>query len=318
MSVETEIKKEVNQEINQEEKEEESYSKSIYNRIKYFVDDERAERAEKSFNEGKYETMEEAFKKTPRPNCMSVVKHICFKRQIPNSSLETKIEAIRYTVTHIMRITPEQFFSIYSTDFNKKFYLYPTINTIVNSAPNETWKDCYFNSKYIFFKMVWPDVYERLATKFDCLNIYYCKDDFKSSLKHAGAPAVSSRKSAGKGADVDEILFTAICDTMYDKLDFDTMEEIFNMLATDSKEYFDSKKAGRNKLNTAAPGICEVIEARGYGSLYDFFYLKLPTKTQIDYADDFLTIRKKYGLPSEPVLENAIEAVLETKVNDLF
>lgn len=293
---------------------EEDPIESTYYKIYSFASGERQNRAKKAFEEGKYATLEEALNATPVPNVMSVVKNIALNRSMTNIPLSARIEAIDYVVTKIMGITPIQFYSIWNTEDNKRYYLYPTINAIANAAPPEYWKECYFDSKLVFFKMTWPDVYEKRIKNVDCYDIYYCKDNnFKASLKRAGSTLNISenRRATNRGAEVDDILFTAICDVVYDKLEFDTAEEIFNYLATDSRQYVDSKRARRAKLDNPAPGICEIIEARGYGSLYDFFYLKCPKHFQMRYAEEFLTIRRAYELPPEPLIETAIETMLE-------
>ena len=280
-----------------------SENESIYHRIVDFAANVHKERAKESYERKKYNSFDEALKNTPVPNVMSVVKNIIMKKSTTTSSLDEKVLAMNYIVTRIMDITPIQFYAIWSTDFNKKYSLYSTIRQIIKDAPIDIKKECFFDLKLIFFKTVWPDMYEKyLKSSTQSIDIFYATEGLKSGLIHAGSThsIASGKKDLTYGKEVDDILMDAICDVLFDTCEFDNIKEIFQYLGESSKAYFDKK-------TKEAPGICEIIEARGYTSLYDFYFLKCPEEFQKKYAKDFLKYRKECKLPKEPLLETIIE-----------
>lgn len=289
-------------------KNEGSENESIYHRIIDFASDVHHERAKSSYEDNKYSSFEEALQSTPIPNVMSVVKNIIMKKSTTTSALEEKILAMNYIVTRIMEITPIQFYAIWSTEFNKKYSLYSTIRQIIKDAPMDIKKECYFDNKMIFFKTVWPDIYEKyLTSSTKSIDIFYADDNkgLKSGLIHAGSThsVISGKKEATYGKEVDTILMDAICDVLFDTCEFNNIKEIFQFLGESSKAYFDKK-------SKEAPGICEIIESRGYTSLYDFYFLQCTPEFQKKYAKDFLKYRKECKLPKEPLLETIIEEFL--------
>lgn len=291
---------------------------STYYKIFKFASDQRASRAKDAFESGKFNSLEEAMAETPSPSVMSAVKAIAMNRSNAGSTstkksgkteedkISDKIEAIDYIVTHIMDITPHQFFNIWSTEFNKKYCLYPTINAIVNAAPADVWQKCYFDSKLVFFHQVWHNIYVERVQKINFVDIYYAIGDIKAGLIRAGSTAnlADGHKTFTKGKAVDDILIEAINDVIFGpSCDFEDMRDILTFLAEDSLTYVKQKKD--------APGICEIVDKRGYSSLYDFYFLQLNPNMQLKYAADFLEIRRAYKLPENPVMESIIEVVLE-------
>lgn len=282
-------------------------NESIYHKIIDFADDIHKKRAKESIQKGKYLTLDEALDNTPVPNVMSVVKNIAMNKTVSNSLLKSKILAMDYIVTQIMEISPAQFYAIWSTEFNKKYSLYATIRQIIKESPLEIKKECFFDSKMVFFKTVWPDIYEKqLKSNTQSLDVFYANDNLKAGLIHAGSTKniVLDKKEATYGFIVDDILMDAICDVLFDICEFENIKDIFQFLGELSKGYMDKK-------NKEFPGICEIIESRGYTSLYDFYFLKSPAEIQKKYASEFLYYRKKCKLSREPLLETAIEEFLE-------
>lgn len=284
-------------------------NESIYYRIVTFASNVQKEKAQKLVDNGKYETLDKALENTPVPNVMSVVKNIAMKKPVTSSSFEEKIAAINHVVTKIMDITPVQFYAIWSTDFNKKYALYSTINAIAKEAPLEIKKECFFDTKMTFFRTVWPDVYEKyIKSNTKCVDIYYASGELKAGLIRAGSTdgIAKKKKTATYGNDVDEILMDAICDMLFDVCGFEDVDDMFRFLGNNSKEYYEKKSNDKDYA-----GICEIVESRGYTSLLDFYFLKCPEHFQKKYAADFLLHRRLSHIPREPLIEIAVEEFLE-------
>lgn len=280
---------------------------SVYRNIGQFQKDLFDRRAREAVEEGKFATLEEAKENISIPAVMNAVKKIIMNRSGQDAANVCQIEAVNYIVTQIMNITPEQFWSVYSTENNKKYGLYIAINNIANNASNEVWKECAFDLKSVFFHEVWADSYSKYAEKITASDVYYCKDSMKSSLVRAGnTQGVSKgKKDHTYGKEVDDYLYDKLNDFLFDEKDFDNINDIFNFLAEDSRKYSAFHE------RATAPGICAVLDARGYSSLYDFFYLKLNASLQKRYAKEFLLIREERKLPHNELLEDAIKAFLE-------
>lgn len=231
----------------------------------------------------------------------------CIKATVFNQSklkghpYDNLCACVKYLVENVMNITPATFYNIYNTQFLKEYKLYSGIMHLIDEAPEEVQKECYFNHKDILFKSVWPEFYEKnIAGSITPYDILFAnnekKDMFKSCIIRAGQVKTISSKDKGTkyGAAVDEILFDAIKEQLFAVTgQCETIPDAFYVLG----EY--SKKKEENGGN-------DIAISRGYKSILDFFYLNLPEDFQVKYGLEYLDAREACGLSREPVLEIAI------------
>lgn len=239
-------------------------------------------------------------------NLIPVLKTITMNQsRIKGTPYEQMVAALRYLVENVMEISPQTFYNKYDTVFLKQYKLYSAVMYLIDNAPGDIKKECYFNHKDILFRSLWPEFYEKnLAGSITAHDILYAdndtKDMFKSNIIRAGQVKNISKKDKGcsDGELVDEMLFEAIKQELFvDSKLCSTMKECFYVLGE------LSKKEEQNGGN-------EIAQSRGYRSILDFFYLNLPASIQEDKGLDFLEARKNAGLAPEPIMEVAILARL--------
>ena len=283
---------------------------SIYARNDAFREKVRNERIEKSIKTGKYQTIEEAKEKIGMPSIMSIVKNIAINKSVAKNSLEEKMIALDYIIRNIMEITPMQFYTHYSIANNKKYNLYQVIMSIVDNAPDEIKVECMFDSKMIFFKTMYPEIFTEQIENLSGHDIFFCNDYVKSGLCKAGntEKAYNAKQGYVYSKEVDDILMDAISSVIEDELELDNVKDIFLFLAQESVIYYE-----KNPQKPA--GINDVISKRGYSSLLDFYYLHCYTAFQVKHAEEFLEVRKKVAkkIPKNDILMEKVENIVNKK-----
>ena len=243
-----------------------------------------------------------------KASLIPTVKAIIFQQsKIKGTPYEELSAAIRYIVEEVMGLTPSTFYNKYDTVFLKEFKIYPAVMNLIDNAPESVQIECCFNHKDILFKSLWPDFYEKnLAGSITAHDILFAengkKDMFKSNIIRAGQVKNITSKDKGTkfGALVDEMLFDAITEDLYQNGTFQSIKELFQALGALSVATKKDEMVGGN----------EIAISRGYKSILDFYYLNLPDSIQIAHARDFLNAREESGLAPEPMLEIMILAKL--------
>ena len=281
---------------------------SIYKRKSFFAEDIKIKKAQSSYEKGEYNTFLDAYNNTANPNVFSVVKRIVFKKPLSkNEELKELTGAMDYIVRNIMNLTPIQFYSIYSIENLKKYSLFIPILKIAELADIETRKECMFDTKLTFFKTTWAEDFKDMTI--DGKTVFFADENIKSGLKKAGdtrglekakdSDSLEKLEKKNMGKIVDEILMTAINDVMFDDKDFQNAKEIYQFLTEESSKYFE--KGG----NYA--GICDIIAARQYPSLLDFYYMNCPVKFQEDTIEAYEYYRRNSKIPKHEFIETCID-----------
>jgi len=273
-------------------------AKSMYEKCIKVREDIRIERAKKAVEEGLFPHLDEAIKHTPSPNLMAVAKAIAMGRSnLAKTDPQLKIDAIKFLISDVLGITPEDFLSIWSVDNLKMYNLYACVMGIVEAAPTKLKVDCLFYPQYIFFASVWPERFESLIKpKLSEESIFYCKDLIKGYLMKAGNP------NGGKyGNEVDKLLLSSINNEINQR-HFANIDEKFEFLSEIRKKSNDDDKK--------SVGIIDVIKKRGYPSLLDFYFVKMSPSDQQEYYENYLFFREKAKLKREPLIDKVMIANL--------
>ncbi len=238
------------------------------------------------------------------------------------------VEGFRILVEDVYGLTPAEYESLYSANFNKKTTLDGIVRKIAREAPVSMQKECLFTPHRIIFRACWPEYYKSRFTKPTMMEVIDCKGEVRSSLVHAaqvketiiedeneelqGARMLkngdfSTKKEpkkatiTGNGGLVDEVVYEAMNQFFTEVIAVPT-EQLFQILACPKEAHIQSY------------GFIAVIKAREvYPSALDFYFLNSPVDFQADYAEMYFQTRRDANLPEVPALSLMEELYYESK-----
>lgn len=246
-----------------------------------------------------------------------------------SEDLDVLIQTFRFIVEKMCGITPEELDTIYSTKTNKKIHIENLTRKIMDLVPPETKEKYLFQQKRIIFATVYPDYYKTRFEEFSPHEIFHAKGDLKGSLIRAARISNPEAGMETSGMNDDgsfkKINIRNGVKNTYgkavDKILFDAIEAVFDSTQKDMKEdelrddgfpkdnvykrleWFAYPKNWRGSAEKNVPGCIAIIKERTcYACPLDFYFLNMPPIKQLEYVDDFMYIRKKAGIPEEPML----------------
>ena len=279
---------------------------SVYSKCVNYQEEERQKKIKKALEDGVYASYEDALAGIPSPSVMALAKNIVLGNYTSQKNpLAIKIAAIRYAVEKVMELDAEGMYSLWSTNFLKKTNLYAHVNSVIENAPEKIAEECFFDSKLTFFATVWPEEFEKIKEEsYSSSSIFFGKGDKQKgvvkSLADAGdVSKVMRGKECKYGASVDKIVMGIVEDVVYSSCDLNDVDEVLKFLSA-----FDTKRKSLKKHSE----IAQVVKARGYTSLMDFYFLNLPGEVQKNNLFSYLYHREKAELPHEDCIDNYVKA----------
>lgn len=247
------------------------------------------------------------------------------KGLIKNTNLtkrDINIKVVRAIILDIIGLTPEQYYSIYSTKINRTLHIYPYAKEIIDSCSAEE-KDAYgVDNKDIFFVLCFPEfAKDRIDMgKKTTHDFLYCKGGFKSGLIKASKcnkiiidkitsfeefeDLVFKMKNSKSGDLVDRRIFDALNDA-FAASNYEDKAKILTMIANYKKFFSD--------CNTEIAGFVDVVNARGcYQTPLDFYYANLSKDDRLDLFDTYYSLKEELGQIT-PALELMKEFIDENR-----
>ncbi len=220
------------------------------------------------------------------------------------SDQEILIEALKILVTQVVGLTPEQYYSIYSTTINRAIHAFDFTKKILDVVDEKTKEEYNYDNKNIIFGLCFPEFYEQQKKSNESIsNIIYCSGSQKSGyIKNSKVNkiynkstdsdmdfigAIESLGDNSSGKIVDAKIFNALNEMFEDNfgpIDIEGKKMLMGMLA-EYKTYFTDQ-------NTSSPGFVEVIKARGiYETPLDFYYAQLTNDEKLELFDTFVELK---------------------------
>lgn len=207
------------------------------------------------------------------------------------------IETLRFIVTEVYKLSPEQMDSIWANDVIIRMNVTSLVKEIVSDATDSLKEATLFNTRLIVLHECFPEYYKcTYPETYDVIDVIQasgstlktlCKagrvDADRLSLKLSSADYPKKRAAIGSGTSgeiVDKIAYNALSVFLKTATSTDDIGEHLEALAHPSI------------LKIKSLGVTKVINARGcWKSLLDFYYLNSSAAAQTIFFEKYKRLR---------------------------
>ena len=231
--------------------------------------------------------------------------------KMDSCSIDDMVKVLRYVVENVCQMSPEAYFSNWSSKVNRKLGIEGIIIQIANAVPDSVKRECCFDQKRIVFATAYPEVYESKFEPITCTSIWHAKGDVKAGLIRNAKIDTAAAGLEGEDAEPKRP-GAAPHGGMVDKIVYDAMTEVFRSCGYNIEAALAWCSNWQRNIAGASkePGFISVIKARGcYSHPLDFYFLNSPPAAQLEYFDYYSELRRAAGIPENLVL-SSMEAIL--------
>lgn len=205
------------------------------------------------------------------------------------------IEAFRFVVTEVLRLTPEELDSIWSNEVIIHMNLSPLAKSIVATASDELKEATLFNKRLIVLHECFPEYYNcTYPPRYNVMDVINASGTTLKTLSKAGRIntekiSLDYNKDNGK-SELEQKNNTG---EIVDRITYNALNVYLNTaLGTTDKGEHLIALAKPNLLKIKSLGVSKIIRARGrWKSLLDFYYLNSSTETKTMFFEKYRRLR---------------------------